>query len=99
MSMVGVPEASIDYWTAKFLGQGFKVCPQFLQSTRNRTADGAAYDRSVESIKQKQQLEQIFEDKMQAIQKENEKLRTSRRLFIGSSRPSSPQARLLMDSF
>lgn len=25
MRMVGVPEASIDYWTAKFLAQGFKV--------------------------------------------------------------------------
>lgn len=23
--MAGVPEASIDYWTAKFLGQGYKV--------------------------------------------------------------------------
>lgn len=25
MRMCGVPEASIDYWTAKFLAQGFKV--------------------------------------------------------------------------
>ena len=25
MRMVGVPEASIDYWVAKFLGQGYKV--------------------------------------------------------------------------
>lgn len=25
MRMAGVPEASIDYWIAKFLGQGYKV--------------------------------------------------------------------------
>lgn len=31
MSMVGVPEATIDYWTAKFLAQGFKV-----RSSRHR---------------------------------------------------------------
>ncbi|EKM76737.1 hypothetical protein AGABI1DRAFT_78171 [Agaricus bisporus var. burnettii JB137-S8] len=66
MSMVGVPEMSLDFWTAKFLGKGYKVGRVDQSETalgaemRNKSKGKASEDKAKDKIVRRRELNKVY---------------------------------------